>query len=228
MLKKGRILIVEDEADIREMLAFNLGAEGYEVFSAESGEEGLECARKNSLDLIILDLMLPGIDGLDVCRKLKEDLKLRTIRILMLTARGEEIDVVTGLETGADDYMAKPFSPRILMARIKNLLRRETVPSPNEELIESRGLSINSTRRKVSYLGKRVELSFSEFNTLLFLAKHPGWVYSRYQIVDAIHGEGHPITERAVDVMIVSLRKKLGEASGCIQTVRGVGYKFKE
>lgn len=222
------ILIIEDEPDIQEMIAFNLQQDGYHVTSSMSGEEGLQLIIRNQPDLVLLDLMLPGIDGLEVCKKVRSNTELNNVNIIMLTAKGEEADIVTGLEMGADDYMTKPFSPRILLARVKSVLRRNEENGIEDEKLIIFNLSIHPKRREVLYQGQKIELTESEFKTLYFLAKRPGWVFTRYQIVDAVHGHGHPITERAIDVMMVSLRKKMGEASKYIETVRGVGYRFKE
>jgi len=173
--------------------------------------------------------MLPGIDGLDVCRLLQSDKETSAIPIVMLTARGEEEDVVKGLELGADDYITKPFSPRVLIARIKSVLRRKQKPVQNDEdTVRFNEISIDPGKRKVSVSGQTVELTYSEFEILNFLIRHPGWVFTRNEIVDNIRGDNYPVTDRSVDVQIVGLRKKLGAASKYIETVRGVGYRMKE
>ncbi len=224
-----KILIVEDEKDVQELLRYNLTKNGYQVEKASNGEEGLEKARRISPDLILLDLMLPGLDGLEICRGIKNDSKTGHIPIIMLTAKGEEADVVTGLEMGADDYVTKPFSPRVLMARVKAILRRPRREADMKtEVIRIHDLEIDPGRHRVLVAGKAVELTSTEFNLLYYLAGRPGWVFTRYQIVDAIHGKGYPVTDRSVDVQIVGLRKKLGQAGPYIQTIRGVGYKFVE
>jgi two-component system phosphate regulon response regulator PhoB len=177
----------------------------------------------------VLDLMLPGIDGLEVARQLKQDLKTAGIPIVMLTAKGEEADIVTGLELGADDYITKPFSPRVLIARIKAVLRRQsTQPKDPDQILNIGYLTIDSGRRAVSAAGNNVDLTFSEFEILLYLAARPGWVFTRSQIVDAVRGDNYPVTDRSVDVQIAGLRKKLGLHGDYIETVRGVGYRFKE
>lgn len=228
MSEKAKILVVEDEPDIREILRFNLENEGYKVLVSDSGEKGLRIAEEEKPDLLLLDLMLPGMDGLDVCRKVRTNNELAHCSVIIITAKGEEIDVVTGLELGADDYITKPFSQRVLIARIRSVLRRNAhKETDGSEVINISNLYIHPNKREVKYKGNEVQLTYSEFKTLQFLASHPGWVYSRYQIVDHIHGQGHPITERAVDVMIVSLRKKLGEGAILVETVRGVGYRFR-
>ncbi|MGD9209934.1 MAG: response regulator transcription factor [Desulfobacteraceae bacterium] len=226
---KAKILIVDDEEDILELIRYNLTREGFTTTCAVSGEAALKQVQKDPPDLIILDLMLPGVDGLEVARRIKSDSNLKNIPIVMLTAKGEEADVVTGLELGADDYIIKPFSPKIMIARIKTVLRRQNEPEQNDEIpIRIDNLSIHLGRRNVEVAGKTVELTFTEFQILSLLAKRPGWVFTRTQIVDAVRGDDYPVTDRSVDVQIVGLRKKLGDYGTYIQTVRGVGYRFKE
>jgi len=227
--KSLRILIVDDEADIAELIRFNLRQAGFRTKVAASGEEAIKEVRLDAPDLIVLDLMLPGIDGLDVCRLLKSDEATAAIPIVMLTARGEEEDVVKGLELGADDYITKPFSPRVLIARIKSVLRRKQKAVQNEaEIVKFKEIYIDPGKRKVSVSGRFVELTYTEFEILNFLIRHPGWVFTRNEIVDNIRGDNYPVTDRSVDVQIVGLRKKLGAASKYIETVRGVGYRMKE
>ncbi len=228
-MAKEKILVVDDEEDILELVRYNLTREGFNVLCASSGEEGLNSAKSKLPDLIILDLMLPGIDGLDVARSLKNDNNTKTIPIIMLTAKGEEADVVTGLEMGADDYISKPFSPRILTARVKAVLRRKSKPVNSEkEIIEINNIKIHTGRHEVLVSDEPVQLTFTEFGILSFLVKRPGWVFTRSQIVDAVKGDDYFVTDRSVDVQIVGLRKKLGSAGKYIETVRGVGYRFKE
>jgi len=232
---KQSVLMVEDEEDIRELVSYNLLKEGYQVAGVATGEAALESIRSKPPDLVLLDLMLPGVDGLTVCRKLKNDPKTHSIPIIMLTAKGEEHDVVTGLNMGADDYVAKPFSPRVLLARVRAVLRRaageEELPTTGageEEHLEIHDLVIHPGRHEVLIAGKAVELTANEFRLLYFLARRPGWVFTREQILDGIHGTNYAITDRAVDVQVVGLRKKLGDAGRYVETVRGVGYRFKE
>ena len=226
---KTKILVVEDEDDILELVSYNLSKEGYSVHRAMTGEEGLRVVLKETPDLVVLDLMLPEIDGLEVCRRMKRDPRSQQIPIVMLTAKGEESDIVAGLELGADDYVTKPFSPKVLMARIRAVLRRrEQGEISDSEELHIHDLIIHPGRREVILAGKPLELTFTEFGVLHLLARRPGWVFTRYQIVDSIRGEHYAVTERAVDVQIAGLRKKLGEAGNYIQTVRGVGYKFRE
>ncbi|MHB1398792.1 MAG: response regulator transcription factor [Trichloromonadaceae bacterium] len=228
-MSKKHILVIEDEEDILALIHYNLSREGYRVSAATSGEEGLRLARSERPDLLVLDLMLPGMDGLAVCRALKQTAETAEIAVVMLTAKGEEADVVAGLELGADDYVTKPFSPKVLAARIAAVLRRRSKPAETEEgLLERPGLSIHPGRNEVLVDGVAVELTFTEFRVLHFLANRPGWVFTRYQIVNAVRGDDYSVTERAVDVQIVGLRKKLGSAGKLIETVRGVGYRFKD
>ncbi len=230
-MAKEHILIIEDEEDIRELIRYNLEREKYQISEAATGEEGLRLAKEKVPDLIILDLMLPGIDGLEVCRTLKKEPNLSEVAIVIVTAKGEEPDIVTGLELGADDYITKPFSPRILIARIRAVLRRqagEEVTIGEETVIQREGMKIHPGRHEVLIDDKPIDLTYTEFKILHLLARRPGWVFTRYQIVDAVRGEDHPVSDRSVDVQIVGLRKKLGKYSHLIETVRGVGYRFKE
>jgi two-component system alkaline phosphatase synthesis response regulator PhoP len=229
MLKK-EILVVDDEEDILELVRFNLAREGYVVRCVSSGEEALRTIKKQTPHLIILDLMLPGMDGLETARRLKKDPSTEDIPIIMLTAKGEEVDVVTGLELGADDYVTKPFSPRVLTARVKAVLRRKTeTPSPEKgSPLKVHDLEIHPGRHEALVEGKSISLTFTEFAILKYLAQRPGWVFTRYQIVDAVHGQEYNVTERSVDVQIAGLRRKLGPYGKYIETVRGVGYRFKE
>lgn len=228
-MAKEHILVVEDEDDIQELVRYNLAKEGYRVAQALSGEEGFKAAKSSNPDLIVLDLMLPGLDGLEICRLLKADPKTSHTPIVMLTAKGEESDVVTGLELGADDYITKPFSPKVLVARLRAVLRRKAKESVDEASpLKIREIVIHPGRHEVLVKGKVANLTFTEFQLLHFLAKRPGWVFTRQQIVDEIKGEDYPVTDRSVDVQVVGLRKKLGACGEYIETVRGVGYRFKE
>ncbi len=227
-MSKESILIVDDEEDVLELVRYNLAKNGYQAETAGTGEEALIKARAQLPDLMILDLMLPGIDGLEVCKKVKGDSKTQHIPIIMLTAKGEEADVVTGLELGADDYVTKPFSPKVLIARVRRILQRTVARDLEKAAIRVRELTIDPGRRQVLVKDKPVDLTFTEFNILYTLARRPGMVFTRYQIVDALHGSEYLVTDRAVDVQIVGLRKKLGPLNGYIETVRGVGYRFKD
>jgi two-component system alkaline phosphatase synthesis response regulator PhoP len=229
LMSRERILVVDDEEDLLELVNYNLSREGFRVECVASGEAALAAARKNLPDLVVLDLLLPSVDGLEVCRLLKNDPKTKHIPIIMLTAKSEESDMVTGLELGADDYMTKPFSPRVLLARVKAILRRKAKEATDDESpIHIHELVIHPGRHEVTIEGKPIELTFTEFRLLHFLARRPGWAFTRSQIVDAVKGEDYPVTERSVDVQVAGLRKKLGDLGVYIETVRGVGYRFKE
>jgi two-component system, OmpR family, alkaline phosphatase synthesis response regulator PhoP len=230
-MAKEHILVIEDEEDLLALVQYNLTRDGYRVSFATSGEEGLQMARQELPDLLLLDLMLPGIDGLEVCRRLRKDPQLQALPVIMLTARGEEADVVAGLELGADDYVTKPFSPRVLISRLRAVLRRPAARADEvaaDQVIRIHDLVIHPGRNEVLVAGQPVELTFTEFRVLHFLAARPGWVFTRYQIVNAVRGDDYSVTDRAVDVQIVGLRKKLGSSGQMIETVRGVGYRFKD
>ena len=226
---RAHILIVEDETDIRNLLRFNLERQNYRVTALSKGDRVLTEVTRSKPDLILLDLLLPGIGGAQVCQAIKADYRIRAIPIIMVTAKGEEADMVKGLELGADDYVTKPFSLKVLLARVKAVLRRRAAETKGDnDIIDHNGLTIHPGRHEVSYKGRRVDLTYTEFKMLHALARRPGWVFTRYQIVDAVRGGDYAVTDRAVDVTIVSLRKKLAEAARLIETVRGVGYRFKE
>ncbi|MFH2060568.1 MAG: response regulator transcription factor [Pseudomonadota bacterium] len=228
-MSKETILIVDDEEDIIELIKYNLKNEGYMVLTALTGEKAIQLARQSQPDLMILDLMLPGIDGLEVTRYLRNNEATHDLPIVMLTAKGEESDVVTGLELGANDYISKPFSPKVLVARIRSILRRRKKEGEPANKIKHEGnMIIDQARHQVTIEGERLDLTVSEFDLLSFLADKKGWVFTRGQIVDVIHGENYAVTERSVDVIIVGLRKKLKSYASLIETVRGVGYRFKE
>ena len=228
-MSKERILVVDDEEDILELARYNLVREGYSVDCVSSGESALAAARKQLPDLILLDLMLPGIGGLDVCRSLRRDSKTSHIPIIMVTARGEDADVVAGLELGADDYVTKPFSPRILLARIRAVLRRRLPDAPDETApIMIHDMVIHPARHDVHVAGQKIDLTATEFSILQHLARRPGLVFTRNQIINSVKGDDYPVTDRSVDVQVAGLRKKLGTAGDYIETIRGVGYRFKE
>ena len=228
VLDSKNILVVEDDLDIRELISFNLQNEGHQVFEAKDGEAGIDKAREKLPDLILLDLMLPGIQGLDVCRIIKSDQETKEIPIIMVTALGQEEDIVKGLETGADDYITKPFSIKVLIARVNAVLKRSIeVGEDKIKDILINGINIKTRSREVRVNENLInDLTFSEFQILYLLAGHPGWVFTRYQIIDKIRGDNYPVTDRSVDFQIVGLRKKLGDAGKLIKTVRGVGYRF--
>ncbi|HPQ70948.1 MAG TPA: response regulator transcription factor [bacterium] len=227
-MSKTHILVVDDEEDILELVRYNLAKEGYQVDCVASGEEALKFAKNKHPDLIVLDLMLPGVDGFDVCKQLKRDIETASIPVIMLTAKGEDADIVAGLELGADDYITKPFSPRVLTARIRAALRRGVGEEESDTVLRLRNIIINPTRHEVTVNGQAVDLTVTEFGILHFLARRPGWVYSRNQIISGVKGSDYAVTERSVDVQITGLRKKLGEAGQYLETVRGVGYRFKD
>jgi phosphate regulon transcriptional regulator PhoB len=224
---KDRILIIEDDHDIVEMLEYNLSQAGYETFSALNGEDGVGLAAKEKPDLVILDIMLPIIDGFEVCRTLKNDDTTAHIPIIILSAKSQETDKVVGLELGADDYVTKPFSPRELIARTRAILRR----GRDQRLggrTERGDIVIDGTKHKVTVGGTEISLTFTEFKLLEFMARRPGAVFSRAQILDAVSGQDAIVYDRTVDAHIKSLRHKLGPAKDYIETVRGAGYRFKE
>lgn len=224
-----QILVVEDEPQIAELLRYNLAKEGYAVLVAHKGHEALRLLGSHKPDLVLLDLMLPDLDGLEVCRRIRRDPASEGLPIVMLTAKGEEADIVAGLELGADDYVTKPFSPRVLLARIRAVLRRKAAEMPAADApIEVHGLVIDPRRHEVSLHGQPLELTATEFRVLHALAQRPGWVFTRRRIAEAVHGATDVVTDRAVDVQIVGLRRKLGPAGRLIETVRGVGYRLKD
>ncbi len=227
-MDEERILVIEDEEDIQELIRFNLEKENYKVSCRSTGEEGLKSALASPPDLILLDLMLPGKDGLTVCRQLRANEKTKDVPVIMLTAKSTEADMVTGLELGADDYVTKPFSPRVLLARIRAMRRRHAEKADGKvvKLIKRGDIEIDNLHHEVRIAGKPVDLTLTEFRVLETLARRPGVVFTRYQIVDAVKGEDYPVTDRSVDVQIVGLRRKLKSHGRLIETVRGVGYRF--
>lgn len=233
-MSKASVLVVDDEQEILELVKYNLVKDGYEVACVFSGEDALSTTRSTMPDIVILDLMLPGVDGLEVCRRLKIDPATAHIPVVMLTAKGGEADIVAGLELGAADYVTKPFSPRVLLARVKAVLRRDASQSEDEAaVIRIKELALHPGRHQVYVQDRPVELTATEFRILRFLAKRPGWVFTRQQIVDAAQGDDvfvtdRFVTDRSVDVHIVSLRRKLGSVGAYIETVRGVGYRLHD
>ncbi|MDA7951111.1 MAG: response regulator [Pirellulaceae bacterium] len=223
-----KILVIEDEEAIQELIRYNLSKEGYTVVVANNGEEGIRLAKQEAPGLILLDLMLPGIDGLEVCKSLKQEIQTAHIPVVMLTAKGEESDIVIGLEMGADDYVTKPFSPRVLLARIKRIIRRPAGNADPQETVQYGEIVLMPGPHRVLVQGKSIELTASEFNLLHIFMNRPGWVFTRSRIVDLLRGDNYPVTERSVDVVIVGLRRKLGNCGDCIKTVRGVGYRLGE
>ncbi|MFP4363866.1 MAG: response regulator [Spirochaetia bacterium] len=229
-MAKERILVVDDEKDILELISFNLEKEGYIIRTAGSGEQALQKIDQEIPDLLVLDLMLPGIDGLEVCRTLKQQKQTKYIPIIMVSAKSEDHDVVIGLELGADDYITKPFSPKVLIARVRAALRKsghQNIEKPESPIVLG-DLNIDPIRHEVTYKGEFLDLSATEFSILEFLGRSPGWVFSRNQIINAVKGQDYPVTERSVDVQVLGLRKKLKEAGSMVETVRGVGYRMKD
>ena len=232
-MNKKTILIVEDDEDIQQLVGFNLIKAGFQVEYADSGEQALDLIKTQNPDLILLDIMLPGVDGTEVCRVLRSDNLTADIPIIMLTAKGEETDIVDGLEVGADDYVTKPFSPKVLLSRVKAVMRRKvkdaSPPAPERgDVIKTDNILINPGRYEVTVDDQPVNLTPTEFGILKLLAKRPGWVFSRQQIIDEVRGYDYMITPRAIDVQVFSLRKKMGEAGKKIETVRGIGYRFND
>jgi two-component system, OmpR family, alkaline phosphatase synthesis response regulator PhoP len=230
MVKREKILVIEDEADLREVLSYNLAREGYRVVSAETATDGLRKARKDAPDLVLLDLMLPDLDGLEVCRRLKKDPVTAAVPVIMVTAKTEEADVVVGLGVGADDYIAKPFSPRTLVARVKAVLRRgpqRDEGGPRDRV--TRGpLSIDAERHEARLDGELVRFTATEFRLVHFLAGHAGRVFMRDELMRRVMGEDVILVDRNVDVHIRAIRAKLGAHRDLVETVRGVGYRFRD
>ena len=224
----AHILVVDDELELQELVRYNLVKAGYRVTCVGCGEEALTQVHTQPPNLLILDLLLPGIDGLDVCKTLKRDPHTIAIPIIMLTAKSEEADIVTGLELGADDYLTKPFSPRVLLARVKAALRRSAgMPEAETMVIAYEDVRIHPGHRDVRVGTRPIQLTPTEFNILHMLAQRPGWVFTRYQIVDRARGNDAGVTERSVDVHITALRRKLGDAGAAIETIRGIGYRLR-
>jgi two-component system, OmpR family, alkaline phosphatase synthesis response regulator PhoP len=224
-----KILVIEDEDDIRELLRYNLEKAGYDYYEAPTGESGWNKIQDIQPDLILLDIMLPGIDGLEVCSRIKIENGHKNYPVIMLTARGEEEDIVKGLDLGADDYVTKPFSMKVLLARIAKIFRTQLTPlTTDNEILKTPGITLDPRRHEVKVDGESVQLTSSEFKTLSIFLKNQGRVFTRTQIMEKVHGEGYVVSERAIDVMIVGLRKKLKEYGGDIETIRGIGYRMAE
>ena len=227
---KKSIVVIEDESDILEVLKYNLEREGYRVRTSRDGESGLQLVREENPDLVLLDLMLPSLDGIEICRRLREDTVTRSLPVIMLTAKGEESDVVLGLGVGADDYVTKPFSTGELTARIRAVLRRYELGEMEQERdrIELDGVVIDASRHQVIIDGDRVSFTATELRLLHFLASHPGRVFTRDLLLGRAIGEHAFVGDRNIDVHVRSIRKKLGEHRDLIETIRGVGYRFRE
>ena len=230
---KAEVLIVEDEPEIAELIEFLAERAGMRARTIHSGKLALELIRREKPDVIVLDLMLPDLDGLEVCRRLKQSDDTRGIPIVMVTAKGEEADIVAGIELGADDYVTKPFSPRVLMARLRNVLRRngavdEASPKNDRMILLGGKIVIDLDRHETVVESRKVELTLTEFGILHYLAGRPGFVRTRDQIIGAVHGKSTVLSSRTVDVHITALRRKLGDMADCVETVRGVGYRFAD
>lgn len=226
-MSKSRILLVEDDPSISEILQHNLEREGYEVMAVSDGQAAIHRARSLSPDLVILDLMIPVIDGLEVCRQLRSDPRTQEIRVLMLTAKSEETDEVVGFNMGADDYVTKPFRIKPLMERIKAQLRRPAVASDNSDIVACGAIEMNRADHMVSLDGQEVQLTPTEFRLLWTFLRQQGRTFSRHELMDCSRGEDANSLERTIDVHIRSLRKKLGDYAPCVETVRGIGYRFR-
>jgi two-component system phosphate regulon response regulator PhoB len=229
-MNKAVILIIEDDPGIKEMLSLAFSGEGWRLLEAGTGEEGIALLEKHGADCIILDIMLPGMDGLRTLKKIKGENRWKSVPVILATAKGEEPDIVTGLELGADDYIVKPYSPRVLVARIRAALRRLEEPAGDrgKKFWQAGKLTVDVLRHEVLWEGAPLDLSATEFAILLHFVSHPDIVFSRNQIIAAVHGPDYPVTDRSVDVQILALRKKLKEAGEMIETIRGVGYRFRE
>lgn len=226
-MSKPKILIIEDERSLIEILSYNLANEGFEVLTASDGTDGLRRAQNALPDLIVLDLMLPGLDGLQICRQLRSDSKTQGIRILMLTAKSEEVDEIVGFNMGADDYVAKPFKIKPLISRIKALLRRPTAEQSSAEVLSVAGIEVDRTHHTAKLDGHEMQLTPTEFKMLWTMMRRPGRPYSRNELLDNARGEDANALERTIDVHVRSLRQKLGDKGSLVETVRGIGYRFK-
>jgi two-component system phosphate regulon response regulator PhoB len=228
-MSKAVILIIEDDPDIQELLSHTMSKEGWKLLQVKTGEEGLKVLKSKKVNCILLDIMLPGIDGLKVLKKIKEIEQCKTIPVIMATAKGEEADIVTGLELGADDYVVKPYSPKVLIARIRTSLRRQEENGINQSVTvwQQGELKLDTARHTAYCADKQLDLFATEFSLLKHFLSNPEIVFSRNQIIAAIHGPDYPVTDRSVDVQILGLRKKLGKAGDMIETIRGVGYRFR-
>ncbi|HYG75201.1 MAG TPA: response regulator transcription factor [Planctomycetota bacterium] len=229
-MAKSKILVIEDDNDIRELIRHNLTREGYDVSGTAEGEKGLKLVETNHYDMVILDLMLPGMHGLEVCRRIRANANLRRTGILIVTAKDEEADIVTGLELGADDYLVKPFSIRVLLARVRAVVRRvsDLDAEADEKPFVLGALKIDATRHEVTVKGQRIDLTLAEFRILQNLARQIGRVLTRNQLLDLALGQDHFVLNRTIDVHVSSLRRKLGPCGALVETVRGVGYRLKD
>ncbi|MCL2179978.1 MAG: response regulator transcription factor [Treponema sp.] len=228
-MNKAFILIIEDDLQIQELLSHSMSKEGWNLTQVKTGEEGLKILKTKAADCILLDIMLPGMDGLKILKKIKEIEQCRNVPVIMTTAKGEEADIITGLELGADDYVVKPYSPKVLIARVRAALRRQEESGSNASVTSWRqgGIKLDAARHTVHLGETQLDLFATEFALLKHFISNPEIVFSRNQIIAAIHGHDYPVTDRSVDVQILGLRKKLGKAGDMIETIRGIGYRFK-
>ncbi len=232
-MARETILVVEDDENIQQLVGYNLAKAGFHVLYADNGEQALNVIKREKPELIVLDLMLPGLNGFEICKLVRKDPKTKNLPIVMLTAKSEENDMAAGLDLGADDYITKPFSPKILISRIKAALRRkeglaeEGAESKKAGPLTIHGITIDPNRYEVLVGEEAIALTVTEFSILELLARRPGWVFNRQQIIDGVRGYDYVITPRAVDVQVFGLRKKLGEAGRHIETVRGIGYRMQ-
>jgi len=228
-MSKEAILIIEDDPDIQELLAHSMSREGWKILQAKTGEEGLKILKSKKVNCILLDIMLPGMDGLKVLKKIKEIEQCANVPVIMTTAKGEEADIITGLELGADDYVVKPYSPKVLIARIRAGLRRqeESGASAAATILQQGEIKLDAARHTAFCGDEQLDLFATEFLLLKHFLSHPDIVFSRNQIIAAIRGPDYPVTDRSVDVQILGLRKKLGKAGDMIETIRGVGYRLR-
>jgi len=228
-MSKEAILIIEDDPDIQELLSLSMSREGWKILQAKTGEEGLKILKSKKVNCILLDIMLPGMDGLKVLKKIKEIEECANVPVIMTTAKGEEADIVSGLELGADDYVVKPYSPKVLIARIRAGLRRqeESGSSAAVTILQQGEIKLDAARHTAFCGDRQLDLFATEFSLLKHFLSHPDIVFSRNQIISAIRGPDYPVTDRSVDVQILGLRKKLGKAGDMIETIRGVGYRLR-
>jgi len=228
--QRSTIVIIENDLDIQEMIAFNLRQEGYRVFCSMTGEDGMLKIKSKRPNIVLLDWMLPGMSGIEVCKNIREDIDTKHTKVLIISAKSEEANMVLGLEIGADDYMTKPFSIKVLVAKVNSMIRREQILElevDQDQSIDLGIVKVEPGRREVIIHDTDIKLTASEFKAFKLLAQKPGWVVSRMQIVEGLHGPGHVVSNRAIDVMMVSLRKKLGNYADYVETIRGVGYCLK-
>jgi len=227
-MNKAVILIIEDDMDIQELLSHSLSKEGWKLVQVTTGEEGIKYVKSKKANCVLLDIMLPGMDGLKVIKKIRETEHCKNIPVIMTTAKGEESDIITGLELGADDYVVKPYSPKVLIARIRAALRRQEESSHvNLTVFQQGELKLDSARHTAFYGDQQLDLFATEFALLKHFLSNPEIVFSRNQIIEAIRGTDYPVTDRSVDVQVLGLRKKLGKAGDMIETIRGIGYRFR-